>query len=259
MRYSANLNIIIKAIEKASNHISRDFVELENLQSNPASSAKFATSCYNRIKQILIEDFTKFRPEFNIVFSDGQKITNHENSEYYLMIHAIDGIENLLRASSDFSISIALIYKKNGKEEPVCLAISKIIGGELFYCEKGFGAYLNNRRIRTSKRQKSPKGDYLIACEDYNYFNKLTLANQSKIAKSNGLINNEESNKTQESPRLSLRHIGCKTLEIGYFACARIEQVIHYKSSWYEPFLLIVKEAGGRVTEDDNSYIISNY
>ncbi len=50
MRYSANLNIIIKAIEKATNHISRDFVELENLQSNPVSSAKFTNSCYNRVK-----------------------------------------------------------------------------------------------------------------------------------------------------------------------------------------------------------------
>jgi myo-inositol-1(or 4)-monophosphatase len=253
MRYSANLNIIIKAIEKATNHISRDFIELENLQSNPVSSAKFTTSCYNRIKQILIDDFTKFRSEFNIVFSDGQKITNQENSEYYLMIHAIDGIENLLRASPDFAVSIALIYKKNGKEEVVCVAISKIIGGELFYCEKGFGAYLNNRRIRISKRQKTLKSDYLIACEDYNFFNKLTLANQSKVTKPNVLQNKENSNK------FSLRNIGCKSLEIAYFSSARIEQVVHYKSSWYEPFLLIAKEAGGRVSEDEDNYIISNY
>ncbi|MFM7557993.1 MAG: hypothetical protein ACKO46_05460, partial [Alphaproteobacteria bacterium] len=66
MRFSANLNIIIKAIEKASIHISRDFVELENLQSNPASCSKFAISSYNRVKQILIEDFAKFRHDFNI-------------------------------------------------------------------------------------------------------------------------------------------------------------------------------------------------
>ena len=57
MRFSANLNIIIKAIEKASNHISRDFVELENLQSNPASASKFTSASYNRVKQVLIEDF----------------------------------------------------------------------------------------------------------------------------------------------------------------------------------------------------------
>jgi fructose-1,6-bisphosphatase/inositol monophosphatase family enzyme len=258
MRYSANLNIIIKAIEKATNHISRDFVELENLQSNPVSSAKFTTSCYNRIKQILIDDFAKFRPEFNMVFSDGQKINNLENSEYFLMIHAIDGIENLLRASPDFTVSIALIYKKNGKEEVVCVAISKIIGGELFYCEKGFGAYLNNRRIRISKRQKNTKNDYLIACEDYNFFNKLTLVNKSKDAKANVLENKEDSNNNKDPNKFSLRNFGCKTLEIAYFSSARIEQVVHVKSSWYEPFLLIAKEAGGRVSEDENNYIISN-
>lgn len=258
MRYSANLNIIIKAIEKASNHISRDFVELENLQSNPASSSKFTSSCYNRIKQILIEDFTKFRSEFNIVFSDGQKITNSENSEYTLLIHAIDGIENLLRASQDFVISIALIYKKNGKEEVVCVAISKIIGGELFYSEKGFGAYLNNRRIRVSKRQKNQKGQYLVACEDFNYLNKLHL-NQSKQPNDNVSHSKDDSEDNKELLRILPRNIGCKTLEIGYFSCARLEQVIHIKSSWYEPFLLIAKEAGGRVSEDGENYIISNF
>ena len=113
MRFSANLNIIIKAIEKASNHISRDFVELENLQSNPTSASKFTSASYNRVKQVLIEDFAKFRPEFNIIFSDGQKITNQENSEYSLIIHVVDGIENLLRASSDFTVSIALIYRNS--------------------------------------------------------------------------------------------------------------------------------------------------
>ena len=198
MRFSANLNIIIKAIEKASNHISRDFVELENLQSNPASASKFTSASYNRVKQILIEDFAKFRPEFNIVFSDGQKISNQENSEYSLIIHVVDGIENLLRASTDFTVSIALIYHNvNGQSEAISVAISKIIGGELYYSEKGFGAYLNNRRIRVSKRIN--KAEMLTVCDD------LKLAETLKIMP---------------------RNLGCKTLEIANLSSAKIEQII---------------------------------
>ena len=232
MRFSANLNIIIKAIEKASNHISRDFVELENLQSNPASASKFTSASYNRVKQILIEDFAKFRPEFNIVFSDGQKISNQENSEYSLIIHVVDGIENLLRASTDFTVSIALIYHNvNGQSEAISVAISKIIGGELYYSEKGFGAYLNNRRIRVSKRIN--KAEMLTVCDD------LKLAETLKIMP---------------------RNLGCKTLEIANLSSAKIEQIIYKKTNFefFQPFFLLLKEAGGKVVEDEEKYILSN-
>jgi myo-inositol-1(or 4)-monophosphatase len=232
MRFSANLNIIIKAIEKASNHISRDFVELENLQSNPASASKFTSASYNRVKQILIEDFAKFRPEFNIVFSDGQKISNQENSEYSLIIHVVDGIENLLRASTDFTVSIALIYHNvNGQSEAISVAISKIIGGELYYSEKGFGAYLNNRRIRVSKRIN--KAEMLTVCDD------LKLAETLKIMP---------------------RNLGCKTLEIANLSSAKIEQIIYKKTNFefFQPFFLLLKEAGGKVVEDEEKYVLSN-
>ena len=232
MRFSANLNIIIKAIEKASNHISRDFVELENLQSNPASASKFTSASYNRVKQVLIEDFAKFRPEFNIIFSDGQKVSIQENSEYSLIIHVVDGIENLLRASTDFTVSIALIYRNsNGQSEAISVAISKIIGGELYYSEKGFGAYLNNRRIRVSKR--TSKAEMLTVCDD------VKLAQDLKIMP---------------------RNLGCKTLEIANLASAKIEQIIYKKTNfeYFQPFFLLLKEAGGKVVEEEDKFILSN-
>jgi myo-inositol-1(or 4)-monophosphatase len=232
MRFSANLNIIIKAIEKASNHISRDFVELENLQSNPASAAKFTSASYNRVKQVLIEDFAKFRPEFNIVFSDGQKVSNQEDAEYSLIIHVVDGIENLLRASTDFTVSIALIYRNsNGQSEAISVAISKIIGGELYYSEKGFGAYLNNRRIRVSKRIN--KAEMLTVCDDI---------------------------KLAETLKIMPRNLGCKTLEIANLASAKIEHIIYKKSNFefFQPFFLLLKEAGGKVVEDEDKYVLSN-
>ena len=79
MRYSANLNIIIKAIEKASIHLPRDFMELENLQSNPNSADNFAKHCYAKVKKIIAEDMMKFRPDFNIFFDDGSKIINNSS------------------------------------------------------------------------------------------------------------------------------------------------------------------------------------
>jgi myo-inositol-1(or 4)-monophosphatase len=224
MRYSANLNVIIKAIEKATAHMPRDFIELENLQTNPVSANKFANSCYKKVQQILVDDLSKVRPDYNIIFSDGQKIVRSKNAEYSFVIFPIDGMDNFTRSSPDFTVAVALEHlNENGQTESISVAISKIIGGELYYCEKGFGAYANNRRLRVSKRTGS---NLIAASEDQNFLSE----------------NN-----------LSLRSYGCRTLEVAYVSSARLEKAI-FKNQNYEllkPFLLLVREAGGRVEEGE--------
>lgn len=229
MRYSANLNIILKAIEKACKHISRDFVELENLQSNPISANKFAVSCQEKVKQILLSEFQKFRPDFNIFFDEKNQIVISPDAEYSLVIKAIDGLANLARASADFTTAIALRHRsKNQQLETIAMAIVKNIGNEIFYAEKGFGAYLNNRRLRVSRRSGS---DVLFAC------NKLDFL--------------------QENYQ-QLRCYGCQTLEVAYLASARIEE-IHYSANNInniEPFFLLVKEAGASINKQEDRIII---
>ncbi len=241
MRYSANLNIIIKALEKASNHVARDFVELENLQANPVSANKFASLTYNRIKQILIDEFTKYRADYDIVFSDSQQILRKENNEYCLRIIALDGIDNFSRAHPDFTIAVALTHNSGDKNyQTIAMAIIKIIQGELFYCEKGFGAYLNNRRLRVSKRNPSQQ---LIASD--------IIISDKMI--SDLLI-------SQDHMKNIPYNYGCSTLAIAYFACARLEKVILNKnnSPFLKSFLLIAKESGGKVEEKDNLLILTN-
>ncbi len=224
MRYSANLNIIIKAIDKASLHMPRDFTELENLQSNPASAEKFAAACYRKVKQMLIDDLAKVRPDFNLIFADGQKIVNNENAEYSYTIYPIDGFSNLMRSNPDFTVAVALEHhNKTGEKEAISVGISKVFGGELYYCEKGFGAYLNNRRIRVSKRNS---GEILSASE------------------------------LEQSPRA----YGSRTLTLAYLASSRIERAVFSKEDFelFKPFLLLIREAGGRIVEDEKSVSVFN-
>lgn len=234
MRYSANLNVIVKAIERATAHMSRDFIELENLQSNPVSANKFANACYNRVKQVLADDFTKFRPDYNIVFADGQKLIRKNDAEYTYIVFPIDGMNNLTRSNPDFTVAVALEYRnENGQKEGISVAISKIFGGEIYYCEKGFGAFLNNRRIRVSKRAN----EVLVAsAEDQKAF-------EEKMAGKN----------------FSLRSYGCRTLEVAYLAASRLEAAMFKNQSaeLLRPFLLLVKEAGGKISEDEKSILAS--
>lgn len=240
MRYSANLNIILKAIEKATAHATRDFIELENLQTNPQSAIKFSNSCYKKVKEILIDDLTKFRPEYNILFADGEKIIRHENAEYSLTIFPVDGLSNLLRGIPDFTTSIALNHiDKNGVSEPISVAVNKIIGNETYYCEKGFGAYLNNRKLRVSKRVQSDS--LLISLDDFSYFSK-------------------DVKESLQLQNFMTRNYGCRTLEIAYLASSRFD--LSFFKNWnYEylkPFLLLVKEAGGNIFEYEKFILANN-
>lgn len=229
MRYSANLNIIIKALEKAASRASRDFIELENLQTNPASAARFANSCYNKAKQIIAEDLTNIRPDYNMIFADGEKYVASQNAEYSYVIFPIDGINNLVRSNPCFTIAIALEHiNAAGQKEPIALAINNIANNEIYYCEKGFGAYVNNRRLRVSKRSLN---DGILVCSE-------DIKNESK--------------------NISNRNYGCKTLELAYLASARIDAALLPKQDLIKPFTLLVREAGGKVVENEKLIIASN-
>ncbi len=240
MRHSANLNIVIKAIEKAAARLPRDFAELENLQTNPNSAIKFANACYAKVKEILIDDLTKFRPDHNLIFADGQKIIHKEDAEYSFVIYPIDGLSNLVRGIPDFTIAVAIEHtNKDGVKESISVAVNKIIGSELFYCEKGFGAFLNNRRIRVSKRGLNDTP--LVGLDDYSYFTK-EVRDDLKLK------------------GYGLRNYGCRTLEAAYLASARFDLAFfkNWNYEYLKPFLLLAREAGGKVVENEKFILTGN-
>ncbi|MBM5782675.1 MAG: hypothetical protein FJ368_04555 [Pelagibacterales bacterium] len=233
MRYSANLNIIIKAIEKASSRLPRDFMELENLQNNPLSASKFSSACYNKIKQTLVEDLLKFRPEYNLIFSDGQEVINKKDAEYCYTIFPVDGIANLSRANPHFAVAIALEHiSPQGQKESISVAINNIVGNELYYCEKGFGAYVSNRRIRVSKRSNNET--FIVAVDNLDLVKK------------------------EASKNLVLQNYGCKTLEIAYLASSKIDSVIIQNHKLLKPFTLLAREAGAKIVESEKNIFAGN-
>ncbi len=239
MRYSNNLNIMLKACEKGANYMLRDFFELGSLQSNSKTAKKFTNSSFQRVKKIITEDLIKFKPNFNYYFSDGDKIINDKNSQYHFVIFPINGLDNLQRANSDFVIAIALNYGVNFEESnPVAVVINKIIPNEVFYCEKGFGAFLNNKRIKISSKQKEDS----ILINNFDDFKSLNLQSQSTI---------------------SARTYGSEILELTYLACNRLDLVSLGNASDSKlilPFALIAIEAGAKKIENykENKIILAN-
>ena len=144
---SPNLNIMIKASEKASKILIRDFGEVEKLQVSKKGPKDFVTNADIKCEKIIIEELKKAKPNYSIL-SEENGPQNNKDKDHVWVIDPIDGTINFLHGVPHFAISIALI----SNSEIVSGLIFDPIKNEMFYAEKNNGAYFNNQRIRVSKK-----------------------------------------------------------------------------------------------------------
>lgn len=145
---SPKMNVITNACLKASKSLIRDFGEIENLQVSSKGPGDFVTSADKRTEKILIEELQKAHPNFGIITEEAGVI-NQSNIENRWIIDPIDGTMNFLNGIPQFAISVG--YEEN--KEIKCGVIFNPILNEFFCAEKGNGAFLNNKRIRVSKKK----------------------------------------------------------------------------------------------------------
>ena len=146
---SPQINLITKACMKASKALIRDFGEIENLQVSTKGPGDFVTSADKRTEKILIDELQKAKPEYGII-SEEAGIINKSNTINRWIIDPIDGTMNFMNGIPQFAISVA--YEE--ENEIKCGVIFNPIMNEMFCAEKGNGAYLNNHRIRVSKKKR---------------------------------------------------------------------------------------------------------
>ena len=221
---SANLNIMIKASEKASKALIRDFGEVENLQVSVKGPLNFVTNADTKAEKIIIEELSKARKNYSILSEeDGSKTGKDKNNIW--IIDPIDGTTNYLHGVPHFAISIAL--KSNN--EIISGVIYDPIKDEMFYAEKNNGAYYNNQRIRVSKKKKLE--DCLFA----------TGGNIS------------EKNKTNTN--IIIRRSGSAALDMAYVAAGRFDGYFQKNLNIWDiaAGIIIIKEAGGTINEIDLS------
>ncbi len=146
---SPKFNVMHKACMKASKSLIRDFGEIENLQVSSKGPGDFVSSADKRTEKIIIDELLKAYPEYGILSEEAGKI-NEKNKSNRWIIDPIDGTSNFLNGIPQFAISIG--YEEENKIK--CGLIYDPIKNELFFAETGNGAYLNNSRIRVSKKKK---------------------------------------------------------------------------------------------------------
>ena len=145
---SPNLNIMIKACEKASKILIRDFGEIENLQVSRKGPKDFVTNADKKVEKVLITELSK--KKFSIITEETGTIFKKNKTNFWI-IDPIDGTTNFLHGIPHFCISLAYV----SNNEIISGVIFDPIKNEIFYGEKNCGAFFNNQRIRVSKKKKS--------------------------------------------------------------------------------------------------------
>ena len=209
---SPEINLITRACMKASRSLIRDYGEIENLQVSSKGPGDFVTSADKRTEKILINELQKAHPDYGIITEEAG-IINKDNNKNRWIIDPIDGTMNFLNGIPHFAISIG--YEENG--EIKCGVIFDPIKNEMFYAEKNNGSFLNNKRIRVSK--KKDLNSCLFATNGVKY-------------------------KNIDVPT---RKTGCAALDMAYVAAGRFDGYFQENLNLWDiaAGILLVKEAGG--------------
>ncbi len=217
---SANLNIMIKAAEKASKILIRDFGEIEKLQVSKKGPADFVTNSDLKAEKIIIEELRKAKPHYSII-SEENGIENNRDKNNIWIIDPIDGTINFLHGIPHFAISIAL--KSN--DEIISGIIFDPIKNEMFYAEKNNGSFFNNHRIRVSQKNEISECLFVTGGKIYS------------------------------EPDITYRKTGCAALDMAYVASGRYDGCFQQNLNLWDiaAGIILVKEAGGVLNEIDLS------
>ncbi len=215
---------MIKAAEKASKSVIRDFGEVEKLQVSKKGPYDFVTKTDKQVEKILIDELSKTKKNYSFLSEEIGKIDNKDKENIWI-IDPIDGTTNFLHGIPHFAICIAL-QSKGVIESGV---IFDPIKDEMYYSEKNKGAFLNNQRLRVSKK------NLLDDC--------LFSSNHAGAKFSN----------------LNMRCSGCAALDLAYVASGRLDGFFHNKINIWDVAAgaLMVEEAGG-VVNNINKYNTNN-
>lgn len=224
---SANLNVMIKAARKAGRSLVKDFQEVENLQVSRKGAGDFVSKADIAAEKILKEELMGARPTYGWLAEEGGETPGEDPTRRWI-VDPLDGTTNFLHGLPHWAISIALEHK------------GKIVSGviydpakdEMFFAEKGTGAWMNETRIRVSARHRLIESIFATG---------LPFAGRADLPET-----------LQDLARLlpataGVRRFGSAALDMAYVAAGRYEGFWERRLHAWDlaAGIIIVKEAGG--------------
>jgi len=227
----ALINVMATAAGKAARGLVRDFGEVENLQVSRKGTADFVSEADNKAEYTIYKELKKARPNFGFLMEEKGFVSGSDKSNKWI-VDPLDGTTNFLHGLPHFSISIAL----ERDNDIYAGLIYEPVNDQMFWAEKGSGAFLNNRRLRVSNRED------LSECM---FATGIPFAGKEGHEPFLGQL------KDVMAVSAGVRRMGSAALDLAYTAAGRFdgywEQGIN---AWdMAAGIIIMREAGGVVTD----------
>ncbi len=218
---SPNINVMVSAAFKAARRLARDFGEIENLQVSPKGTEDFVATSLRRATGVLGDELAKARPDHGMMMAGAAPRGGKADERW--IVDPINGALNFAHGIPNFALTIAV----QSGAEVVAGIVYDPLRDDLFWGEKGAGAYVNDRRLRVSDRKNSAVALVGTDGDGVDAQGALERAVAGRAA--------------------GLRRMGCVALDLAAVAAGRLDG---YWALSPKPWdlaagMLLVREAGG--------------
>lgn len=229
---SATITVMIRAAFAAAKSLKRDFGEVEQLQISEKGPGDFVSRADIMAERTLRKELERTRPDYGFLGEEGGETKGDGRNRW--IVDPLDGTTNFLHGIPHFAISIGL--ERDG--EIVAGLVYDPMRDEMFFAEKGAGAFMNEKRLRVSARQHL--GDSVIGTGipfrergNHPYYLKLLEAVMGNTA--------------------GVRRMGAAALDLAYVAAGRFDGFFEIGLSPWDiaAGIILIREAGGYVSEID--------
>ncbi|WP_394182279.1 inositol monophosphatase family protein [Yoonia maritima] len=229
MAGSANLNVMMKTARKAGRALLKDFGEVEQLQVSAKGPGDFVSRADRTAEETIREELLHARPSYGFLGEEGKEIEGADPTRRWI-VDPLDGTTNFLHGLPHWAVSIALEHKG----QIVAGVVYDPAKDEMFYAEKGGGAWLNEGRLRVSGRHRMIESIFATG---------LPFAGRSDLPET-----------LQDLARIlpacaGVRRFGAAALDLAYVAAGRYDGFWERNLKIWDMAagLIIVREAGGMV------------
>lgn len=230
---SANLNVMMKTARSVGRGLLKDFTEVENLQVSSKGPGDFVSRADRQAEETIREALMGARPTYGFLGEEGKEIIGEDPTRRWI-VDPLDGTTNFLHGLPHWAISIALEHKG----QIIAGVVYDPVKDELFWAEKGEGAWMNESRMRVSGRHKMIESLFATG---------LPFAGRADLPET-----------IRDLGRLlpacaGVRRFGAASLDLAYVAAGRYDGYWERGlNSWdMAAGLIIVREAGGFVEPID--------
>ena len=233
----ATINIFEKAARKAGRILSRDFGEIENLQIQSKSVGDFVTSADLKVEQSILETLKYYYPDANYLTEESGHIKGDGET---IIIDPIDGTSNFIHGIPH----VAIVIAKMINNEITDGVVYNPILNEFYWASLGKGSWCNNKRLRVSKRHELTNclvGTGIPFSD--RVYDKFYTELDNLAKKTAGI-----------------RRLGSAALDLAYVSSGKIDGFWERDLNLWDicSGVLLVKEAGGRISEPNGNKWTTN-